>query len=1221
MQIRDLLRRDLSQKIEEVIQVDQVDEHAVYAEITEYVATDRIKDQYRELLQAINSARTEPTEGIGVWISGFFGSGKSSFAKNLGYVLSNEEVLGEQASDLFKAQLNDPELGDLIDLINQTIPTEVVMFDVQKDRAGQSGLYISPFVYRVLLRYLDYAEDFDLAELEIELEAEGRLQEFVERFNRRYAADDERASWTRRGRKGAQVWNRTGVILNELDPDTYPTSESFAQKLVQNRIQVDPRMLVERSFELMERRRPGKAVTFIIDEVGQYVAYNEARLENLRAVVEEFGRQSKNHMRARRIPAPAWFVVTSQERLDDVTSAIGDEKRVLISKVRDRFRHEIDLSPADVREVASRRVLSKDEVGERELSKLFEANEGQLNAACRLERTARETKIGEREFIDFYPYPPHFIELSINIMSGIRLQPGAPRHIGGANRTIISQVYQMLVNNRTAFADKAVGSLVSLDAIYELIEGQVGHAKQQDISDIVRRFENDPEDRGWAGRVAKAIALLEFVRDLPRTENNIAAMLVNRVGEPVSMSEVKAALERLADAQFVRDTEEGYKLQTAQEKSWQQERRGFQPKPKDRREVQREVLEELFSEPSLKRYRYKDLKTFSVGVTVDGVRLGSEGQIPLSIRVAEDVNEMGHKNSEATQESRDQKNELFWIFSLSPEIDKLVAGYYASVQMVSKYQQLQSQNKISTEEATSLTQERNEQRRLRNSLAGKLSEAIVGGQGVFQGVSRDASDLGKSVSEIFRSFFDLAVPDLYPKLEMGVRKLSSKGKEAEEVLRAESLQGLPSVFYEGEDGLGLVVQEGAKYVPNPSADIAREVLDYLQSEHSYGNKITGKILEARFGDMPYGWDMDVLKLVLAVLLRAGSIEITHQGRRLRNYRDHQSRVPLTNNVQFRSASFAPRETPGRKTLTTAVTQYEQLTGETVDVEAGAISTAFKELAEEEMDLLTPLLAEARARGLPVTDHLEGYRNDLQEVLNADDEDAVGILAGEGNSFREARDRTRRIREALVEKNLLVLDQARSVIRGMWPVLRSRPEGEDLTDKAEELEGLLLSGDFYEQMAQIARLSEEIESAYRSLYDESHGRRRDAFSQAVEEIQARPEWTTVPEELAVSVLQPLTSRACERPGLPQGETVCPACQATVGQMETDLVALYKIKSDVLARLLELAAPDEKDHIEHVRLAAYFDGGMLDSEEAVEAATERLREDLLKILAEGKKIVLE
>ncbi len=56
-------------------------------------------------------------------------------------------------------------------------------------------------------------------------------------------------------------------------------------------------------------------------------------------------------------------------------------------------------------------------------------------------------------------------------------------------------------------------------------------------------------------------------------------------------------MARRLPAQFVRDTEEGYKLQTAQEKNWQQERGGFQPKPKDRREILRELLDEIFSEP------------------------------------------------------------------------------------------------------------------------------------------------------------------------------------------------------------------------------------------------------------------------------------------------------------------------------------------------------------------------------------------------------------------------------------------------------------------------------------------------------------------------------------------------------------------------------------------------------------------------------------------------
>ncbi len=114
--IGDLLTRNLQQKIEEIIKVDQTDEQTVYTEISEYVATDRIRSQYHELFRAIAEAPTDPHEGIGVWISGFFGSGKSSFAKNVGYVLANRSVMGRRASELFEAQLGDKHIDDLVDV-------------------------------------------------------------------------------------------------------------------------------------------------------------------------------------------------------------------------------------------------------------------------------------------------------------------------------------------------------------------------------------------------------------------------------------------------------------------------------------------------------------------------------------------------------------------------------------------------------------------------------------------------------------------------------------------------------------------------------------------------------------------------------------------------------------------------------------------------------------------------------------------------------------------------------------------------------------------------------------------------------------------------------------------------------------------------------------------------------------------------------------------------
>src|SRR5712692_12051654 len=114
MQIKDLLKRDLRERIEEVIKLSQDDEETVYTEITEYVATDRIREHYRTLLRAIAEAPAEPHEGIGVWISGFFGSGKSSFAKNLGYVLANRVVQGESASSLFLRQVESKRISEYV---------------------------------------------------------------------------------------------------------------------------------------------------------------------------------------------------------------------------------------------------------------------------------------------------------------------------------------------------------------------------------------------------------------------------------------------------------------------------------------------------------------------------------------------------------------------------------------------------------------------------------------------------------------------------------------------------------------------------------------------------------------------------------------------------------------------------------------------------------------------------------------------------------------------------------------------------------------------------------------------------------------------------------------------------------------------------------------------------------------------------------------------------
>jgi hypothetical protein len=1229
--IGELLSRDLSRKIEEIIQVDQPNEQSVYAEISEYVATGSIKKQYAELFKAIAEAPAEPHEGIGVWISGFFGSGKSSFAKNLGYALRNKKIQGEDFAKLFKQKINDKNVSSFLDLINAKIPTEVILFEVAKERDTRKVTErIAELMYTVLLRELDYAEDFDIAELEIELEAENKLKEFIETCTKLHKQD-----W-RIVRKGAQRLSRASAILHQLDKKTYPAADSWAHSQRNRDASVTVSKVVERTFELVSRRRPGKALVFVIDEVGQHVARSGDKIEDLRATVEEFGKIGKNLLKARKIIAPVWIVVTSQEKLEEVVAAI-DSRRVELAKLQDRFPNRVDLAPSDIREVATKRVLAKKTEAGPILKKLFSDNQGQLNAALRLERSSRKADVSESDFIEFYPYPPHYVELCIGIMSGIRLQPGAPRHYGGSNRTVIKQAYEMLVSDRTAMASKPVRALVTLDKVFELVEGNLSNERRTDIHDISQRFKENREDSGWSLRVAKVICLLEFIRDLPRTEKNIAAFLVDEVGKPAPLAEVEAAVKRLNQAQFIRNTEEGWKLQTAQEKSWETERRGhLEPKPRERNDIMRAVLRDIFGEPNFRTYRHKDFKSFRVGISIDGTTIGDEGDLTLSLAIADEPDDMAKRIATVRDDSRKEshKNDVYWVFALTPEIDELVAQVHASRKMVEKYEQLRAQNKITTDEATCLQDEKNAVNGYHTRLRDRLIVAMEQGTGMFQGYARPGADLGKNLSDILKTLYAKIIPDLYSKLELGSRPL--KGNEAELILKTVDLKALPDVFYAGETGLGLVVKDGAKLVPNQNAEIAKEVFDYLMSEYSYGNKDTrtGKALENRFCGLGYGWDRDMLRLVLAFLFRAGSIEVTYQGNRFHNYQDPLSRTPFTNNVAFRSSLFSPRQSVGLKTLTQAVQQLENLTGVEVDVEESAIASAFKKLATEELERLYPLKALVEANQLPVTALLAGYQQTLVGIQSSPSDDCVRILTETGSILKDTRDKVRKIRDLLNDKTLNLVREAKMVVREIWPRLSVRNAATEVKESAAKLSELLTSDEFVEKLGEIQNYSNTVSDAYRETYVDLFRRRAEAYEKVIDEIKNRPEWEPLAKsvdedsqvaemkvEVAQSILDPLLSRKGSPADVESVEKGISLGSATLSEMESDLAAVEALKSAALVKLQDLTLRGERDGpVRRIRLADFFNRPIRSSEE-LETVFEQLRDTVQKYIDEGALVILE
>lgn len=1215
--IRGLFARPIDRKIEEVIKVEQHNEEVVLNELEEYIVTDSIKDHFIHVYDEIIEVHRSPREGIGVWVSGFFGSGKSSFAKILGYTTAAIPVRQKPASEIFKEHVKDVKISGLLDVITRTIPMDAVIFDVSMDRGVRTAKErITEIMYKALLRELDYAEDFDLAELEITLEQDGLLETFINRFEEIHGRP-----WKTRRKLGLAI-NEASAVLHQLDPKTYPQADSYARSIGTGRADITANELAVRAFELAERRRPGKALIFIIDEVGQYVSRSVDKMLDLQGLVQAFGMEGKNRVQQKKAISPFWIVVTSQEKLNEIVDAL-DSKKIELARLQDRFRITIDLKQSDIPEITGERVLKKNALGYKKLSELSEANQGRINTFCKLERTSRKTSINKDEFIKLYPYLPYQIDLCIDIVAGLRLKRGAHRHIGGSNRTIIKQAQEMMINPRTLLADAPIGTLVTLDKVYELL--YLGNLLPTETTREVDEVPKVLPGNEMAWKVAKAIALLEAVKDLPRTVHNLAVVLHPSVTSDSIKREVEDAIKALEKAQVIRDSEEGYKLLTVQEKNWDTKRKGLEPKPADRNRLLREIVKEIFSDPKIRSYRYKDLKSFKLSLSVEGDAVDADGQVPFNILVAEEPESLDARVKEGRESSIANPGEIYWVTTLGEDIHENFTELFRSREMIGEHERLAAQGKLTPEETSCLVEEKNRRERYQRELRTKLTQALQSGSGFFRGVQRDGSSLGQSLPEVFSRLLDWTIPDLYPKLEMGVRHL--KGDEAEKFLTAANLNALPPVFYDGDQGLNLVTKEGAKFVPHLSADICKEVLAYLVREHKYGNKITGKMLETHFQGPGYGWDLDVIQLVMAVLLRGGAVEVTYQGRRYSNYLDPAARVPFTTKPAFRSASFAPREPLDLRTLVEAARQYEEITGKEVDVEEGAIAQAFKKLAAEDREQLLPLVARMQALNLPGLEAMETHLQNVEGILEMPADGCVKTLAAEGKSYREARYRSGRLAEATSEKNLKIIKNARHIknIFSRSPGLLEKLKiDEQIEPKFQELIDILNSETFYESLEALRLAETYLSKAYSNLYEDIHARRAEVYGRALESVKGMPEWAAISEDPSISeaerqaVLFPLAQRAEHDLDLPEGAEACSACGATIPQMETDISVVEAIKDGVVKRVQELFAPEEK--IERVRVSTLF-SGKLETLDDVNTVIGQLRDYLEKLVAKGVKVLLE
>ena len=1174
--IKDLFANDISRRIEEVIKVDQADEQIIRDEFAEYVVTDSIRGHLTEVLESYWETPKKPHEGVAIWVSGFFGSGKSSFAKYLGLGLQNRMIGGVGAAKLLAKRIGDAKAEVLLSNIAEQIPTEAVIFDVSTDRGIRTGNQsITEIMYRLFLQSLGYARDLDLSELEITLEEAGRLAAFKAKYHETFNKD-----WDVGKGLIAIAVQQASRVMHELDPATYPTADSWREAAMK-RADITPGDLAKRGMELMKRRRPGKTLLFVVDEVGQFVARDVHKMLDLQAVVQNLGRIGRGKM---------WIVVTSQEKLTELVGGL-DDKRVELARLMDRFPLQVHLEPADISEVTSKRVLSKNAQAEKDLRELFTQHRGRLTDNTRLTADIKLPELSTESFVDLYPLMPYQIDLIIQAVSGLRTQGGASKHVGGANRTIIKLAQQLLIHPDVDLASAPLGTLARVDQVYDLVSGNIGSEVRGKINDIGKKV-----DHPLAQSVAKAICLLQYVRSIHRTPENLAAALHPAVDADSRLSEVEAALDALEKAHMVRRGDDGYRIPTPAEDDWERQRASLSPKPGDVSRLHAEIVTALWQPQP--QHSFLDVKVFKAGLYLGG-RLSVDGELPVHLTLAEAGKDHEERVAESRKRSQTETKSIFWIAALDEAIDRETVELFRSKESLSR-----KERGAQTKDETALVaEEKRRQRRHQDELRRLIKQSLLTGTIFFRGNDRSADDTATDIGRTAAKVLAQALPEVFDRFEEAAARVGKK--DLESLVTTENLRGLSSVFTD----LSLVRDQGGKPVFSTEAGSLAEVLSRIENRTSYGEMATGRYLTDEFAKEPFGWDFDVVRLFVIALLRAGKLEATSKGQVIESALALDARNTFPNNNLFRQASFRPKVGSDFKDVIDASEHFKEVFGREIsELEQGVVANAICEEIHRHDEELHAVHTTLVQYSLPGAEVLRTALDQMRSIRAGKEDHAILTFNAAYKELKEAIKRGAELSQVLTEARLCGISRARKALDVVWPFLKEEPDLTDYDrDHAEQLADLMAKETFFRDMPAIDQHARALEQEHKRRHKEAAQARAAAYEDAAKTLRATPGWDQLGEDQQQRVSGSLVSRA-----VTDGTTAM-----AIPLLRSDLAACSGRLSTAIEEMLRIL---DGNRVVRVAASGYFTGG-IETEEQLDQALSGLREQCLELIGAGKKILVQ
>jgi|GEM_PF-781485 len=1238
--IKDLIRRDISVKVEGVVKV--FDRSALASEILEYVVTDKIEDEIKRIVDTFTQVSDvlrrggNPRDVMGIWISGFFGSGKSHFAKVLGYLLQNDVLIAgkeETCIEAFEKHLSDSPRGRDIRLrfgeIKKTTSIKTIAFEIRSRQSLTNPNSVGEILIGEFYRSIGYSENFVIACIERRLDKKGMLQKLHAAFKQRFGI-----SWDDpEGRDDlATVRRKLSKVLPEVDPESYPTEDDALTGLDDafEHSKITAESIADDLVAWVDEQKPGggkvQHLVFVVDEMGTFIGDSNDRIGELNSLAEMIGNKGKGKV---------WLICTSQQDLEKVVDRTNFDP-VLVGRLNARFELKPHLISDGINKVVSERILKKHPHKEGALSIVFKEREGALAQLSDLRASRSLGLLTERGFIDAYPFLPHQIQLAQDIgeaLSGFR--------ISGGVRSMISVVMETLQK----LAKTEVPGIASFDQVFDALEndlysqeylGTAGVKAIYDANDRIGKETPLPP-----ARVLKVLYLVQRVTFVPLTAENIAKLLANVVTEDIKLltEQVEQTLDALQQAGYVARDEatSEWKFLNEKERTVEQVIQEMMRPGSSKSVTQTAIRQQAIDLIKLGVVAKKNLDNyavihgatkspFSFAVSLDGesVDNGSEIEVQFISALAPSRKTTIEELKGENQEKGARGRKLWWVAALPEKLETRLKRYQALLNVTTDKRFTEDPSK---DTADAMAEKRKERDELKGNLTKDLQSTFLTGTLYYAG--REVSlERASSMAEELRKVVGELIPNIYPRFGVADKSIDF-AKQLKALLNPSQ-----SSLHEIAPELHLFDTQGSLQKESALVSTVLEVIKDLEGE---GQDPSGsRLLDERdakgfkgFSRAPFGWPSETVRLVLAACFRAGAVFLErHTPAGPSPHYDYKDAFDDFAKIKtFEKNLFRLAET------SLSVEQIKQASKELIGLgvagtpESGnALASAVRKLGEKLLESVRD--AEVRSEGgLPILDCILKAEAQLKEAVTFRDPTKAVIAfiakAPEWLEIKKALDELKAFLDANRHKEF---DASRQLVNLAidHPLPADADDKDALDHSLADIDALVAARTVVPRWSDYRVARDQIFQVYSAAYRQCYDHLRAEVNSVVDSIHQGSAFTSAPEDKRDEVVQAVFGNGgfCHFPEVQLGTLAALLASAfrssltALGQAGKAL-PIHRAEVESALRALKSPPPPKK---EGEKTYAWHSGTALagrrfSSEDEVDAALQEIGDDLKKRIRDG------